>query len=178
MIDTTSSPRRSNKPRTLRSSFCGTGANANDLLAARLLYHSAALRVCCFRLRARIRCQVWRLCSRTASCPFFGGSFLNSSESPRTRFICLSKAMNLQDQKWAHARSAISSGTGLRADPSSCQDVPHLPTICLLSVNVTLMPAGKGKQRARQSGHGPPRQSSDQCHQQCQDSDGTPTHDS
>ena len=28
--------------------------------------------------------------------PFLGGSFLNSSASPSTRFMCLSKAMNLR----------------------------------------------------------------------------------
>ncbi len=28
--------------------------------------------------------------------PFLGGSFLNSSESPSTIFMCLSKAMNLR----------------------------------------------------------------------------------
>ena len=29
-------------------------------------------------------------------CPFLGGSFLNSSESPSTMFMCLSNAMNLR----------------------------------------------------------------------------------
>ena len=31
--------------------------------------------------------------------PFLGGSFLNSSASPNTRFICRSKAMNLQGNR-------------------------------------------------------------------------------
>lgn len=31
--------------------------------------------------------------------PFFGGSFLNSSASPSTRFMCLSYAMNLRTIK-------------------------------------------------------------------------------
>lgn len=47
-----------------------------------------------------LRQEMWDRMSYTSSSdlPFLGASFLNSSASPSTRFMCLSKAINLQQR--------------------------------------------------------------------------------
>jgi hypothetical protein len=74
--------------------------------------------------------------------PFLGGSFLNSSESPNTRFMCRSYAMNLQAQQESIRRVLLvlllllllPSRPRCRLIVCTC-----LPHICLPSVSVTRM---------------------------------------
>lgn len=71
-IATTSSPRSNTKPSTRRSSRCG--------LKGIEMHH-----VCNPKA------------DTSSLCPFFGGRRRNSSQSPSTKFMCLSKAINLGD---------------------------------------------------------------------------------
>ena len=59
--------------------------------------------------------------------PFLGGSLLNSSESPRTKFRCRSKAMNLPAR--ANRASQYSS------TPSAVSLIPGLPAHNLPAIN-------------------------------------------
>lgn len=76
--DTISSPLKSNKPRTLFSSFCKRsavdGQHAFVEGAGERAIEAAVL---------------------TSSPPFFGGIFLVSTQSAMTKFMCLSNARNL-----------------------------------------------------------------------------------
>lgn len=86
--DTISSPRRTTRPSTRRSSLCG-GCMA-QIRAGHCLMgtHRHSFRGGYAALAPALR-------TSSSLLPFFGGRRLNSSESPRTRFRWRSKAMNL-----------------------------------------------------------------------------------
>ena len=55
--------------------------------------------------------------------PFLGGSFLNSSASPSTRFMCLSKAMNLRVQQVQNWRQPFNDAAKVLCSRSAPEHV-------------------------------------------------------
>lgn len=82
--DRISSPRSTTNPSTLRSSLCKAYRRADQV-------RGRALR----RPARRSGREAARTRTSSSDLPFLGGSLLNSSESPSTRFKCRSNAMNL-----------------------------------------------------------------------------------
>ena len=60
--------------------------------------------------------------------PFFGGSFLNSSASPRTRFMWRSKAMNLAAGAETQSQQLIQLFVG-QCTAAAGQPANHLPPV-------------------------------------------------